>query len=149
MKVLEAELMTADVQVASILGLPFGADIASFKILGFASGMPYVIFYFYLPAELGKEAIDLVYQYEAKNSWFSFTRYYREHKRLDLGTARQTFEAVAASAEQSRLMQLAEGSALFKVTSIIFARQENPIELRRAYYRGDRYKFNISRDVIS
>ncbi len=149
MKVLEAELLTADVQVASLLELPFGADIVSFKILGFASHVPYVIFSFNLPAELGKDAIELVYHYESKKAWFSFTRYYREHKQLDLGIARQTFEAVTASAEQSELMQVAEGSALFKVTSIIYTRQEKPIELRNAYYRGDRYKFNISRDVIS
>ena len=149
MKVLEAEQVTADVQVASLLDLPFGADIASFKILGIASSVPFVVFSFYLPASLGQEAIKLVYQHESKKEWFSFTRYYREHKRLDLGLARQTFEAVTASSEQSELMRLTEGSALFKVTSIIYTRQEKPIELRHAYYRGDRYKFNISRDVIS
>jgi GntR family transcriptional regulator len=149
MKVLEAQLITADVQITSLLGLPLGSDIASFKLLGVASDAPLVIFHFYLPGELGFDAIELVTSFEAKKGWFSFTRYYREHKKIDLGVARQTFEASVASPEQAELIELPIGSALFKVTSIIYTRQEKPIELRHAFYRGDRYKFNISRDVVS
>jgi GntR family transcriptional regulator len=149
MKVLEAQLITADVQITSLLGLPLGSDIASFKLLGVASDAPLVIFHFYLPGELGFDAIELVKSFEAKKGWFSFTRYYREHKKIDLGVARQTFEASVASPEQAELIELPIGSALFKVTSIIYTRQEKPIELRHAFYRGDRYKFNISRDVVS
>ena len=149
MKVLEAQLITADVQITSLLELSLGSDIASFKLLGIASDAPLVIFHFYLPGELGFDAIELVKSFEAKKGWFSFTRYYRKHKKIDLGVARQTFEASVASPEQAELIELPIGSALFKVTSIIYTRQEKPIELRHAFYRGDRYKFNISRDVVS
>lgn len=149
MKVLEAQLMTADVQITSLLGLPFGSDIASFKLLGIANSTPLVIFHYFLPADLGTDAIELVKGYEKEKGWFSFTRYYREQKKIDLGVARQTFEASVANQDQADLIELPVGSALFKVTSIIYTRQDKPIELRHAFYRGDRYKFNISRDVIS
>ncbi len=149
MKVLEAQLITADVQVTTLLGLSLGVDIASFKLLGIANKTPLVLFNYYLPAELGQEAIRLLSNYESQHGWFSFTRYYRESKNIDLGVAQQTFEAVVAKPDQAELMELEQGSALFKVTSIIYTRQSKPIELRHAYYRGDRYKFNISRDVIS
>ena len=149
MKVLEAQLMTADVQITSLLGLPFGSDIASFKLLGIANSTPLVIFHYYLPADLGTDAIELVKGYEKEIGWFSFTRYYRKQKKIDLGVARQTFEASVANQDQADLIDLPVGSALFKVTSIIYTRQDKPIELRHAFYRGDRYKFNISRDVIS
>ncbi|HED24494.1 MAG TPA: GntR family transcriptional regulator [Firmicutes bacterium] len=149
MKVIEAQLITGDVQVTSILGLPMGADVAAFQLLGIASSVPLVLFYYYLPAELGMEAINIIRNCEAERGWFSFTRYYREKKQIDPGVARQTFEATTATPEQAGIMQLPVSSALFKVTSIIYTRQGNPIELRHAFYRGDRYKFNISRDVIS
>jgi len=149
MKVLEAQLTTADVHITALLNLPLGADIASFKLLGIANNTPLVLFYYYMPVEIGKEALSLIYDFEAKQGWFSFTRYFREHKKIELGVARQTFEAAVANHDQSKIMQLATGSALFKVTSIINTREENPIELRHAYYRGDRYKFNISREVVS
>jgi GntR family transcriptional regulator len=149
MKVMEAQLTTADVQITALLSLPLGSDIASFKLLGIANNTPLVIFHYYLPADLGGDAIELVKDYEKEKGWFSFTRYYREHKKIDLGVARQTFEATVASPEQTDLINLPVGSALFKVTSIIYTRQEKPIELRHAFYRGDRYKFNISRDVVS
>jgi GntR family transcriptional regulator len=149
MKVLEAQLMTADVQITSLLGLSFGSDIASFKLLGVANNTPLVIFHYYLPADLGIDAIAMVKGCEREKGWFSFTRYYREQKDIDLGVARQTFEASVANQDQADLIDLPVGSALFKVTSIIYTRQDKPIELRHAFYRGDRYKFNISRDVIS
>ncbi len=149
MKVLEAQLMTADVQITSLLSLPLGSDIANFKLLGIANNTPLVIFHYYLPSEIGLEAIELVKDYEAEKGWFSFTRYYRERKNIDLGVARQTFEASVVNNDQAELIKRPVGSALFKVTSIIYTRQEKPIELRHAFYRGDRYKFNISRDVVS
>jgi GntR family transcriptional regulator len=149
MKVLEAQLVTADVQITSLLSLPLGSDVASFKLLGIASNAPLVIFQYYLPAELGFDAINMVKKIEAEKGWFSFTRYYRDHKKIDLGVAAQTFEATVANPEQAELIEQPAGSPLFKVTSIIYTRQETPIELRHAFYRGDRYKFNISRYVVS
>ncbi len=149
MKVLEALLVTADVHMTSLLELPLGSDIASFKLLGIANNVPLVLFFYYLPAELGQEAIEMIRNYEAEKGWFSFTRYYREKKHINFRVARQTFEATVSTSEQSDLMQLPKGSALFKVTSIIYTREEKPIELRHSYYRADRYKFNISRDVVS
>ena len=149
MAVIEAHLITADVQIATLLGLDLGADVASFKLLGIANNEPMVLFHYYLPAALGREAIVTIREYEQRGEWFSFTRYYREQKHIDLGLARQTFEATVAAPQHAELMLLPEGSPLFKVTSIIYTRQESPIELRRAYYRGDRYKFNVSREVVS
>lgn len=149
MKVLEARLTTTDVHVTSLLNLPLGADIAFFKLLGIADNVPLVLFHYYIPAELAKEALSMIYDFEAKRGWFSFTRYFREHKIIELGVARQTFEAAVATPEQAEIMDLETGNALFKVTSIIYTREEQPIELRHAYYRGDRYKFSISREVIS
>lgn len=149
MKVLEAQLVTADVHMTSLLELPLGSDIASFKLLGIANNVPLVLFFYYLPAELGQEAIELIRNYEAEKGWFSFTCYYREKRHIDFSVARQTFEATVSTPEQSDLMQLPTGSALFKITSIIYTREEKPIELRYAYYRADWYKFNISRDVVS
>ncbi len=149
MRVLEAQLTTADVHVTTLLNLSLGADIAFFKLLGIANDVPLVLFHYYIPAEIGKESIPLIHDFEAKRGWFSFTRYFREHRHIDLGVAQQTFEATVTTPEQAEVMELAAGSALFKVTSIIYTRDEKPIELRHAYYRGDRYKFSISREVIS
>ena len=120
--------------------------MAAFKLLGLASDEPMVLFYYYLPAEMGRQAIALLQDYEKKNEWFSFTRYYREEMQINLGSARQTFEAVTEP-QQALQMKLSAESALFKVTSIIYTRSEKPVELRHAYYRGDRYKFNISREI--
>ncbi len=147
MKVLEAQLVTGDVQVTTLLELPFGADVASFRLLGIANDEPMALFYYYLPGKLGTDAIRMVHEYEKKREWFSFTKYFQKTKQLDLGIAKQTFEAKSATIQQAEIMQIQEGTAIFKVTSIIYTLQDVPIELRHVYYRGDRYKFNISRGI--
>ena len=48
---------------------------------------------------------------------------------------------------QARLLDVAPGTALLRVTSIFTDREGMPLELRRALYRGDYYKFNVVRDL--
>ena len=59
----------------------------------------------------------------------------------------QALEAVAADDAQARLLEVAPGTALLRVTSIFTDREGMPLELRRALYRGDYYKFNVVRDL--
>ncbi|OUM86064.1 MAG: hypothetical protein BAA01_01575 [Bacillus thermozeamaize] len=60
---------------------------------------------------------------------------------------RQTFEVCGASSFIGERLQVETGQPVFYVTSIFSSQTEQPLEFRTAYYRGDKYKFYITRKL--
>jgi GntR family transcriptional regulator len=58
----------------------------------------------------------------------------------------QTFEAIAADDRLAAIMKVKKGAPIFMVTSIFQTADERPLEFRTALYRGDRYKFHLTRE---
>jgi DNA-binding GntR family transcriptional regulator len=61
--------------------------------------------------------------------------------------AEQRFEARLTAAEDAPLLRMEPPAAVLYVTSVISGAAGNPVEYRRAVYRGDRYWFNMERSL--
>jgi GntR family transcriptional regulator len=44
-------------------------------------------------------------------------------------------------------MDIHEGHPLFLISSIMYTRDDSPLEYRKSFYRADKYKFHIKRQV--
>jgi GntR family transcriptional regulator len=147
MQVLNVERLPGDVEKNILLGLNLNAEVVRAEVLGLGNREPMALFNYYLPASYGREAVEELKKSAGRKEWFSFTRYYQSVLHLNLGVARQTFEARVAQADLGRLLDIPVGSPVFHITSIMYTADDKPVELRKAYYRGDRYKFNVNREI--
>ena len=146
-QVMNIEQLPGDVEKNVLLGLNLNAEVVRAEVLGLGNKEPMALFNYYLPASYGSEAVAELKKYAENGDWFSFTSYYRNNLGLNLGVARQTFEVQVSGLNLSKILDLPVGSPVFYVTSIMYTQDNKPVELRKAYYRGDRSKFNINRDI--
>ncbi len=148
MQVLDIEFLPGDIEKNTLLGLDAQAEIVRAEVLGLADGIPMAFFTYYLSAVYAVDAIEELKEYATRGKWFSFARYYKNKLHLNLGIARQTFEAQVAKEKISKLLKISQGSPVFYLTSIMYTADGQPVELRKSYYRGDRYKFNVDRQIV-
>ncbi len=140
-------LLPPDLEVASVLKLPDGAQVLKLVLLGLGDNKPLVIYESYFPLPIGKKMLREALAKEKQQVAFSSYDLYGKNTRVFPFKVNQAIEAVAADENQKRNLKIPRGTALLKVTSVFMARDESPLELRKALYRGDFYKFNISREL--
>ncbi|MFP3803338.1 UTRA domain-containing protein, partial [Paraburkholderia sp. SIMBA_027] len=56
----------------------------------------------------------------------------------------QTFEAVLSNNDTASKLEIPIGEPLLKVTSMVY-KDEEPLEFKEAFYKGDIYKFFVTR----
>lgn len=140
-------LLPADLEVASILKLPEAGQVLKLVLLGLGDGQPLVIYESYFPPPIGKKMLREAMAKAKRRVAFSSYDLYGKQTGIFPVKVNQSFEAVAADQNQTRELKIPRGKALLKVTSVFMTRDHSPLELRRALYRGDFYKFNISREL--
>ncbi|MEW5898021.1 MAG: GntR family transcriptional regulator, partial [Bacillota bacterium] len=57
----------------------------------------------------------------------------------------QSFEAISAGAELAEILDLPPGKPLMHITTVVYLDNGRPVEYRHSYYRGDMYRFHITR----
>jgi GntR family transcriptional regulator len=143
--ILSAEVTDADAEVAKEFALPLASSVLKLSLLGKGDGEPLVLYESYFLPETGRRIVEMARRQEQERLSFSTYDLYKE---LDSPPAmvNQTFEAVIANERLSALMEVKKGSPILRIKSVFMDREHKPLEFRRAMYRGDRYKFNITRD---
>ena len=143
--ILNADVMEADAEVAKEFALPSASSVLKLSLLGKGNEEPLVLYESYFLPEIGHRMVETARQQEQEGLSFSTYDLYRK---LDFSpaTVNQTFEALIANERLSVLMKVKKGSPILRIKSVFMDREQRPLEFRRAMYRGDRYKFNISRD---
>ncbi|NLJ34112.1 MAG: GntR family transcriptional regulator [Firmicutes bacterium] len=146
MEVLEHRIISADIEMAKILQVKAGEDIVHLRALGKGDAEPTGLYIIYLPYELGRSIIDEGDEDRRKYGlWIPLLSYHAQKLGLDLAYADQGFEAVVAGLNIAELLQVPEGAPIIKVTSIAYTSKDIPVEFRRVYYRGEKYRFTIRR----
>jgi GntR family transcriptional regulator len=140
-------LLPADLEVASVLKLPDAGQVLKLVLLGLGNGQPLVVYESYFPPAVGKKMLQAAMAKEKQRAAFSSYDLYGKTTGIFPCKVNQAFEAVAAGEHQIRDLKIPRGTALLKVTSVFMTGEDLPIELRRALYRGDFYKFTISREL--
>lgn len=146
-KILGNEILPADLQLAKIFDISVTSQVLKLSLLGMGDEEPLVLYESYFPLSLGKKMAREAFQREKKKQSFSTYDLYGESSGVLPASVNQTFEAMTADERLSSLMHVKKGSAIFMVTSVFMAQDQRPLEFRKAMYRGDRYKFYITREV--
>ena len=146
-RILSHGLLPADLEVASVLKLPDAGQVLRLVLLGRGDDQPLVVYESFFPPEIGRKMTTEARARERRNRPFSSYDLYGRATGCTPTRVSQALEAVAADDAQARLLEVAPGTALLRVTSIFTDRGGAPLELRRALYRGDYYKFNVVRDL--
>lgn len=101
---------------------------------------------------VGKEAIvySLTYlkktrEYPLDNSFYmeSLYQFLQDQCNTKVVKGRDTFEAVAATAEISEYLSIEEGSPVFKRVRKAYEENGDIVEYSICYYPGDRYKYSV------
>jgi GntR family transcriptional regulator len=58
----------------------------------------------------------------------------------------QTFESTLANEDLAAMLKIPKGFPLLNLTSIVYQHKQ-PLEYKEAYYKGDMYKFFITRQL--
>lgn len=140
-------LLPPDLEVAGVLRLPDAGQVLKMVLLGLGDDQPLVVYESFFSPPIGKKMLRAAAAKEKKRVAFSSYDLYGKKTGVYPVKVNQAFEAVAADEQQVRNLKIPKGTALLKVTSVFMAFDDSPLELRRALYRGDFYKFTISRDL--
>ena len=145
-KILSHEVLPADVRIAKILDIPVTSQILKLSLLSMGNDEPLVLYESYFPLSLGQKVAKVAQKMERKALPFSTLDLYGKTGSVAPKFVIQTFEATHADERLVPLMKVRKGSAIFMITSIFQTGDQRPLEFRTALYRGDRYKFHMTRE---
>jgi len=145
-QVLGNDVIPADIQMAKILDVPLTSQILKLTLLGKGDATPLVLYESYFPLQFGQRMAKKAAQLEKKGAPFSTYDLYERMGSVTPRSVAQTFEAITADDRLVAIMKVRKGLPIFMITSIFQTVDQRPLEFRTALYRGDRYKFHLTRE---
>jgi len=145
-QVLGNDVIPADIQMAKILDVPLTSQILKLTLLGKGDATPLVLYESYFPLQFGQRIAKKAAQLEKKGAPFSTYDLYERMGSVTPRSVAQTFEAITADDRLAAIMKVRKGLPIFMITSIFQTADQRPLEFRTALYRGDRYKFHLTRE---
>jgi GntR family transcriptional regulator len=136
-QVLDFELIPATAKIAQELQLPVGELVFHLNRLRSIDHEPILLVATYIPRYMAPDLIsqDMTHQ--------SLYRVLDEKYNLTCVRARRSLEAVPATSEEARMLQVEKGSPLLLLKSTGFLADSRPLEYFIARHRGDRSKFDV------
>ncbi len=147
-KVLYEEIFPADFNVAKALNLGVNEDVVHLVLLGYADNEPVAYYHSYMPVPIGKIASATAHMWAEEGRSFSTYQLYAGRDGMSPIVTYQTFEAVLTDNDMAQILRLPLGSPIFKVTSTTHAEDNTPVEYKEVHYRGDKFKFTVSRKHV-
>lgn len=145
-RILGNDIVPADIQTAKILDVPLTSQILKLSLLGKGDNVPLVLYESYFPLRFGQRMAKEAARLEKKGAPFSTYDLYEGMGSIAPRSVVQTFEAIIADHRIAAIMKLKKGTPIFMITSIFQTVDQRPLEFRTALYRGDRYKFHLTRE---
>lgn len=132
----------ADAALARWLNVPVGSECTHVRRLRIADGIPMAIEDIYVPA-----GVLPFESFEFDGTPSLYAQLARAGH--DPFRAEQEILAVSLSAEESRLLEVKEGSAALCVVGVVSSSKGKAVEYTRVLYRADRYTFHtvVTRDT--
>lgn len=138
-----------DFVLSRLLSVPPNSTLVRLVWLGLGDDEPLAIYRSYFSAAKMGGALDAFCSAAASSgsTLLMPSELYAQRAGLRELRAEQTFETRMATAEEIAMLSLGAPTAVFNVTSLVSDPDGDPVEYRRAVYRGDRYKFNMERSL--
>ncbi|MDQ0378852.1 GntR family transcriptional regulator [Amycolatopsis thermophila] len=134
-RLLEVEELTAEPELAKLLGIRNGAKVLRMRRLRLADGEPMALETTHLP--LGRFR-GLRKHVSEGGSLYAVLR---EHYGVEMDSAEETIETALAGPQEADLLGADVGTPMLLLSRHSFAADGKPVEFVRSIYRGDRYKF--------
>jgi DNA-binding GntR family transcriptional regulator len=135
--VLAFEVVTAEDEIATALGVPVGSDVRHLKRLRFADAEPIAVMTNYLPLGL---LVDAAAEDLRQRGLYEMMRSAGVHIHL----ADQTIGARAATADEARLLLEPRDTALLTMTRTAYDVDGRSVEYGKHAYSGSRYSFSLT-----
>jgi GntR family transcriptional regulator len=133
-KLLRFEVEPADESAANALQIPAGEQLISLRRLRLADSVPMGIEWSRIPLKL---CPDLLQTFQPDGSLYqALSRRYG----IEVAVTDEVAEAGIATAEQSRLLQIAKRGPVLLFSRISYVESGKAVEYVVSVYRGDRYK---------
>src|SRR5690625_2531519 len=145
-QLISSEIITSDFKLAKLLNMNVMDKVLNLQLLGYGDESPIVYYNTSFPFVLGKEIKEIAKEYAQQNIPFSTLDLYKNLDDYDLTHVEQTFESLVAKDEIIDILLVERDSPLLRVNSIVY-HDNNPHEYKEAYYRGDKYRFFIKRQI--
>jgi GntR family transcriptional regulator len=147
-QLLKSEFVPNNFLLSRILNVELMEQIININLLGFGNDVPVVFYDSYFPKEIGQKIMEEAKKASDKNIPFSTLDLYGKKTGYVPTHVEQTFEAVAPDETVAGILKINPNSPILLVTSIVY-NGEKTLEYKCAYYRGDKYKFFVTRDFNS
>lgn len=145
--ILRSGLSASDLAVSAILQLDPASPTYNLRLLGSGGPSPVALYDSYFSPTVGQQMAEVAREMHERGHPFSTLDLYRHGSTERTPTMlSQTIEALAAGDELAEPLALPVGGPVLAIETVM-ADDEGPLEFRRAYYRGDRYKFGIRRPL--
>lgn len=135
-RVLRAEQTQPDPDTARILRLAPGAKIVILERVRYTANRPLALECSSFDAA---ECADIIAYHDFSHE--SLYAVLSQSYGVNLTHADQTFEARAASQSESSFLSIQEGTPVLAIHRVTFTDQDQPFEVVKSVYRGDRYTF--------
>jgi len=145
-EMINSEIITCDFKLAKLLNINVMDKVLNLQLLGYGDDSPIVYYNTCFPFALGEKIKVVAEKYAKKNIPFSTLDLYKEIEDCNPTHVEQTFESLVAEEDISKTLQVELDSPLLRVTSIVY-QDNSPLEYKEAYYRGDKYRFFIKRQI--
>jgi GntR family transcriptional regulator len=132
-RVLSAELISAEEDIAEALQIQFGEQLAFIRRLRLADGEPMSIEESFLVHSYCPDVLQ--YDYAKKPLREVLEKDYG----IRIASAKQVIQAILASTEMADLLHIDPQTALLFIERVSHSQSRIPVEFLRIYYRADRY----------
>jgi GntR family transcriptional regulator len=136
-QIISAEWISAPAEAAKRLALKAGQQVYRLRRLRLANDEPIGYHIAHVIPALG-ESID-----ESRLDQGGSLDYLRAVGQLDHSYANRTIEAILASDEVARHLDINKGSPILMIRRRVFNSAGIPVEDMRAFYRGDRFQYRV------
>jgi len=136
-KVLFQDITRANDKVAEYLDVAPGTDIVEIQRLRFIHDEPIQVVTTYIPLIISPDLpnIDLTHR--------SLYEYLETANNIKIYRGKRYIEAVLASEEQAKLLDIDEGDPLIMLDSVSYTKSGQAVEYYHALHRGDRSRFEV------
>ncbi len=133
-RILQAETIPAEADVAAHLGIPLSSPIFHLRRLRLGDDIPVAIEEVWLSQQLfpGIDKLDF-----ARHSLYQTLR---DQYGIRVSRADEVLEARSASRREAELLQIAPRSSLLVMSRTLWSADGKPVESAHSLYRGDRYR---------
>lgn len=146
-KVVEYKEIYPDVEIAHFLNVSINEKIVILVLLGMANQESMVYYTSYFPLAIGHYMGKKALYKEKLGQTFSTYDLYDEDCGYSATSNQQIFEASVADDSLKKQLRIKRLAPVFLVISLVRDKHDKILEYRKAFYRGDRYKFQIVREM--